>query len=112
MFFFLFLKECDISLFFFFFQAEDGIRDVAVTGVQTCALPISGCSRGLLQRSASPKKTRRAFALPYSCARPPPSHLSTAGGPSFDYKITGKSDPTTSASEKPCRAKNSRVGPS
>src|SRR5687768_247298 len=28
--------------FFFFFQAEDGIRDVAVTGVQTCALPISG----------------------------------------------------------------------
>src|SRR3989449_5155912 len=28
-------------LIFFFFQAEDGIRDVAVTGVQTCALPIS-----------------------------------------------------------------------
>src|SRR2546422_3408569 len=26
--------------YFFFFQAEDGIRDVAVTGVQTCALPI------------------------------------------------------------------------
>src|SRR2546422_6708576 len=30
-----------IFFFFFFFQAEDGIRDVAVTGVQTCALPIS-----------------------------------------------------------------------
>src|SRR5690625_5022374 len=28
--------------FFFFFQAEDGIRDGHVTGVQTCALPISG----------------------------------------------------------------------
>src|SRR6266436_6886900 len=28
------------TVFFFFFQAEDGIRDVAVTGVQTCALPI------------------------------------------------------------------------
>src|SRR5438876_6883459 len=27
--------------FFFFFQAEDGIRDGRVTGVQTCALPIS-----------------------------------------------------------------------
>src|SRR5256885_6745876 len=27
--------------FFFFFQAEDGIRDYKVTGVQTCALPIS-----------------------------------------------------------------------
>src|SRR5256885_4424713 len=28
----------------FFFQAEDGIRDYKVTGVQTCALPISGSS--------------------------------------------------------------------
>src|SRR2546429_1191490 len=28
------------GVLFFFFQAEDGIRDVAVTGVQTCALPI------------------------------------------------------------------------
>src|SRR2546430_12829424 len=31
---------------FFFFQAEDGIRDLTVTGVQTCALPIS---RGFLK---------------------------------------------------------------
>src|SRR5690606_40842784 len=30
---------------FFFFQAEDGIRDFHVTGVQTCALPISHCAR-------------------------------------------------------------------
>ena len=30
-----------MRVFIFFFQAEDGIRDVAVTGVQTCALPIS-----------------------------------------------------------------------
>src|SRR5256885_3816423 len=29
-----------VSLIFFFFQAEDGIRDYKVTGVQTCALPI------------------------------------------------------------------------
>src|SRR3712207_8220197 len=28
----------------FFFQAEDGIRDIGVTGVQTCALPILGCA--------------------------------------------------------------------
>src|SRR5690625_5969410 len=35
---------------FFFFQAEDGIRDGHVTGVQTCALPISGdgCDQVLL----------------------------------------------------------------
>src|SRR3989339_887744 len=31
--------------FFFFFQAEDGIRDWSVTGVQTCALPISSRRR-------------------------------------------------------------------
>src|SRR6266403_5104082 len=31
----------DTGFFFFFFQAEDGIRDLYVTGVQTCALPIS-----------------------------------------------------------------------
>src|SRR5260370_8579331 len=29
-----------VRYFFFFFQAEDGIRDSSVTGVQTCALPI------------------------------------------------------------------------
>src|SRR5438874_13023908 len=32
---------CFFFFFFFFFQAEDGIRDLYVTGVQTCALPIS-----------------------------------------------------------------------
>src|SRR5436190_4354134 len=32
------------SVFLFFFQAEDGIRDHCVTGVQTCALPICRCS--------------------------------------------------------------------
>src|SRR5207248_8426697 len=32
-----------IICWFFFFQAEDGIRDRTVTGVQTCALPISPC---------------------------------------------------------------------
>src|SRR5205823_11486870 len=30
-----------VCVFYFFFQAEDGIRDKLVTGVQTCALPIS-----------------------------------------------------------------------
>src|SRR2546428_1860900 len=31
------------QMFVFFFQAEDGIRDLIVTGVQTCALPICAC---------------------------------------------------------------------
>src|SRR3989441_7068761 len=34
-------ESCRRCPFFFFFQAEDGIRDKLVTGVQTCALPIS-----------------------------------------------------------------------
>src|SRR5258707_8271094 len=35
-----FLFRIYSDYFFFFFQAEDGIRDIGVTGVQTCALPI------------------------------------------------------------------------
>src|SRR5699024_11742777 len=53
---------------FFFFQAEDGIRDRNVTGVQTCALPISGscwaCSAGVVspggwRHAASPRRRGR-----------------------------------------------------
>src|SRR5690606_39430503 len=36
----LFVRVLSFLSFFFFFQAEDGIRDFHVTGVQTCALPI------------------------------------------------------------------------
>src|SRR5688572_7265284 len=36
-----------LAFFFFFFQAEDGIRDLTVTGVQTCALPIFAAARTL-----------------------------------------------------------------
>src|SRR2546426_7363082 len=43
--------------FFFFFQAEDGIRDYKVTGVQTCALPIC------------PPATKRSYATAASRAR-------------------------------------------
>src|SRR5438876_12188078 len=39
-------------IFFFFFQAEDGIRDGRVTGVQTCALPISRPVTGALTRTS------------------------------------------------------------
>src|SRR3989449_6740233 len=41
-------------ILFFFFQAEDGIRDVAVTGVQTCALPISPLAPFLCVCSSEP----------------------------------------------------------
>src|SRR5256885_5765181 len=39
--YFIYVQSRVIAHFFFFFQAEDGIRDYKVTGVQTCALPIS-----------------------------------------------------------------------
>src|SRR2546430_12809128 len=42
---------------FFFFQAEDGIRDLTVTGVQTCALPISPL--GGLRRHAAVRAGER-----------------------------------------------------
>src|SRR5690349_24090911 len=48
-----------LHFFFFFFQAEDGIRDLYVTGVQTCALPI--CSPTVRTCQAC---SRRAVAGP------------------------------------------------
>src|SRR5205807_3004937 len=44
---------------FFFFQAEDGIRDYKVTGVQTCALPISYLIAPYDPDTTSPKPTLR-----------------------------------------------------
>src|SRR5207249_5165550 len=41
-----------IQSFFFFFQAEDGIRDRNVTGVQTCALPIAKGAAEAARRAA------------------------------------------------------------
>src|SRR2546422_7992798 len=49
-------------LFFFFFQAEDGIRDVAVTGVQTCALPI--CPSSFVRRRTSLLSASNVLARP------------------------------------------------
>src|SRR5690606_39489917 len=59
-------------LYFFFFQAEDGIRDFHVTGVQTCALPIYhhlvvGRSAYLRRRRSSPQ-----VMMPATNATPSP----------------------------------------
>src|SRR5437762_3895544 len=43
---------------FFFFQAEDGIRDTSVTGVQTCALPIYSNGRPLPRSSGTLSRSR------------------------------------------------------
>src|SRR3712207_8741536 len=46
----------------FFFQAEDGIRDIGVTGVQTCALPICRPSPARARASPDPRGARDALA--------------------------------------------------
>src|SRR3712207_7932624 len=50
-------------IYFFFFQAEDGIRDIGVTGVQTCALPILRLlgAGGLADVIAENMKDRRHY---------------------------------------------------
>src|SRR3712207_8930588 len=59
-------------LFFFFFQAEDGIRDISVTGVQTCALPIfikpgRPWTNGKAERFNRTLQTEWAYATAWSC---------------------------------------------
>src|SRR3712207_7280854 len=53
---------------FFFFQAEDGIRDIGVTGVQTCALPIfpknTGKSRSFFLSFTQPSSQCTVFSTP------------------------------------------------
>src|SRR5688500_20131186 len=48
---------------FFFFQAEDGIRDYKVTGVQTCALPISAPAVGTLNGTYTYSASTGAISL-------------------------------------------------
>src|SRR5204863_1154861 len=55
-----------LLLYFFFFQAEDGIRSLYVTGVQTCALPIFAAS---VTATPSPKRRR--------CLSPPTTRSSS-----------------------------------
>src|SRR5260370_38424970 len=60
-------------VFFFFFQAEDGIRDSSVTGVQTCALPIS-----LADHDSAPGAAHDCESLRKSCLRCLPASHSAA----------------------------------
>src|SRR5256885_7488306 len=73
---------------FFFFQAEDGIRDYKVTGVQTCALPISlspgeiaAPLRGVLSR----QKNTRVLLGEAVDADPQARHVVLRDGATFAY---------------------------
>src|SRR6266513_5300171 len=59
--------------FFFFFQAEDGIRDRNVTGVQTCALPISSAAR--VSQQGGPGSLLTAVGWQLTCGQSMTSKL-------------------------------------
>src|SRR5947209_14434786 len=71
-----------LASIFFFFQAEDGIRDIGVTGVQTCALPILKHRRG-----KSRQTIKRAESAGVSLDRivAPPKMTLPDGGAGFDF---------------------------
>src|SRR5437870_8635711 len=66
LFYFFFFFFSFFFFFFFFFQAEDGIRDGHVTGVQTCALPISDRVSEVMQLVLSKLLPDRVMASSYA----------------------------------------------
>src|SRR2546425_6474125 len=78
--------------FFFFFQAEDGIRDKLVTGVQTCALPIS-----LVYPAPRHRLTRPSIVYPKQKRR--------FGNCTSDMVL-----PTCARADRPERSEERRVG--
>src|SRR2546426_1913099 len=87
-------RVCVVCILFFFFQAEDGIRDYKVTGVQTCALPISAA---------------RALAGPRAPVRRQLEQLRGAGRNDRDQALRaidaprpGRSEEHTSELQSPC----------
>src|SRR5699024_12025005 len=74
---------------FFFFQAEDGIRDRNVTGVQTCALPISSKSQVSVAH-CSPTWLHVPQLSPYSAALSSKRSLSPSFSPPTDSQSAVK----------------------
>src|SRR3712207_8630921 len=83
-------------LFFFFFQAEDGIRDIGVTGVQTCALPIF-----------APRRVPRWSQVRVRCASPGPR---TSRGADRTCTYQAVEATTTHLDERATRSEERRVG--
>src|SRR5260370_21527173 len=94
--------------FFFFFQAEDGIRDSSVTGVQTCALPIF-CARDWAKHTwlgRSVLALTEQIVWPAAAqGQPPVPPLSTAPGPPLGYGPTGLPPLNPGASNWPMKEK-------
>src|SRR6266446_8837472 len=92
-------KNVILLVFFFFFQAEDGIRDYKVTGVQTCALPISAPTAR--SRAGSFPSSARASKAGISVERPvhvgAPSTRSQIWPPTIARTRSGEPGATTRA---------------
>src|SRR5438132_4974368 len=85
-----------LLIFFFFFQAEDGIRDHCVTGVQTCALPIlasakAGAKRGADLANARALRRPEGGGYSYAAALPVSSRR---------YRMTRRSRSLTESSSR------------
>src|SRR2546430_3841332 len=76
------LPQCSV---FFFFQAEDGIRDLTVTGVQTCALPISVALAPPWGASIMDMPTRLPLPSKITIEVLPPIDLAERFGPRPDH---------------------------
>src|SRR5206468_10201038 len=90
---------------FFFFQAEDGIRDLIVTGVQTCALPIS--ENGLFIATIRACQTSATAPLP-ACPRGRP--LPAGGGPPGQHRPFRRPCGPPEGPPWPRRSEERRVG--
>src|SRR5258708_7338781 len=83
-------------VFFFFFQAEDGIRDDLVTGVQTCALPIYG------RRPAEPDRGRRRAGDDHRNRQGPAGDLENAPAGKPHMAAPARNDPLGTVNARRC----------
>src|SRR5256885_5078067 len=79
------LKSVYVSVFFF--QAEDGIRDYKVTGVQTCALPISRVRNAVAQRRGGEAAEHHAVNGAYACTGLHGGHAVNRHGRSEERRV-------------------------
>src|SRR5437764_9530638 len=100
-------RPANVLYFFFFFQAEDGIRDTSVTGVQTCALPICCEPVAVMEvecRSRNDSRCRFLSASPRSEERRVGKECSARGRPTAGRKSWWKcSDRIRAASDEMAR---------
>src|SRR3712207_9456291 len=81
-----------LYMIFFFFQAEDGIRDIGVTGVQTCALPIfSGSMETMRVSRCSPSSTIPSASAPPESPVPAPRGTKGTFASRSEERRVGKS---------------------